>query len=260
MGFKLRSGNGPLAFKNMGSSPVYKRGEDMVKIDPIQTKEIKQTKLSPPDKLEKAVKPQNNIKEAVTLQEKKDNLKSVKKDNRSDKKELRKEQRAEKKAYKEANKGTEGYKENKKTLKSVQKDERKALRTNRKADKKEARDAVKSDPEYIAKKEKRAQAFRDAGEIVSNIGDKDTSMSSVIQGQADRKTNKVNKDIQNEKDRVNTARTQQLVDATNKAGTEEEKVSSTKSEAVTNGGNANVTVKTSNNRGSVTTSKTLAKK
>ena len=124
----------------------------------------------------------------------------------------------------------------------------------------------KTSEQYVAdkaaKKEAFAQGMRDAGEIVSNIGNTNPkeSMSSIIQGQADRKTNKVNKDIQNEKDRVNTARTQQLVDATDKAGTEGEKVSSTKSEAVTNSGNANVTVKTSNNQGSVTTSKNLAKK
>jgi hypothetical protein len=189
-GFQLRSGNGPLAFKNMGSSPVHKQGEDMVKIDPIQTKEIKQTKLSPPDKLEKAKNIPSNKKEAVTLQDKKDNLKSVKKDNRSDKKELRKEHRAEKKAYKEANKGTEGYKENKKTMKAVQKDERKALRTNRKADKKEARDAVKSDPEYIAKKD---ADRKKASEIMIGISknfDPNSQFKSLAEQEAQSSTTK----------------------------------------------------------------------
>lgn len=72
--------------------------------------------------------------------------------------------------------------------------------------------------EKAAKKEKRAQAFRDAGEIVSNIGDPNTSMSSVIQGQADKRTAKADKaiarkdkDIQNEKDIANTKRTNQVI-------------------------------------------------
>jgi hypothetical protein len=71
--------------------------------------------------------------------------------------------------------------------------------------------------EKAAKKEKFAQGMRDMGEIVSNIGDKDKSMSSVIQGQADRKVAKADKitarkdqDIQNEKDIANTKRTNQL--------------------------------------------------
>tara|TARA_R100001463_G_scaffold4044_2_gene15669 strand:- start:1163 stop:1825 length:663 start_codon:yes stop_codon:yes gene_type:complete len=75
-----------------------------------------------------------------------------------------------------------------------------------------------SEAEKAAKKEKRAQAFRDAGEIVSNIGDPNTSMSSVIQGQADRRiakadkaTARKDKDIQNEKDIANTKRTNQVI-------------------------------------------------
>lgn len=51
MGFKLRSGNGPLAFKNMGSSPALQRDEKMIKIEPIQTKKVGED-LKVPDKLE----------------------------------------------------------------------------------------------------------------------------------------------------------------------------------------------------------------
>jgi hypothetical protein len=190
-GFQLRSGNKAKApFKMMGSSPVHKRGEDMVKMDPVQIKELKQEKLSPPDKLEKAKNIPSNKKEAVTLQDKKDNLKSVKKDNRSDKKELRKEHRAEKKAYKEANKDTEGYKENKKTMKAVQKDERKALRTNRKADKKEARDAVKSDPEYIAKKDARNKKASEIMIGISKNFDPKSQFKSLAEQEAQSSTTK----------------------------------------------------------------------
>tara|TARA_R100000951_G_C2608263_1_gene170379 strand:+ start:47 stop:826 length:780 start_codon:yes stop_codon:yes gene_type:complete len=75
-----------------------------------------------------------------------------------------------------------------------------------------------SEAAKAAKKEKRAQAFRDAGEIISNVGDPNTSMSSVIQGQADRRTDKADKatarkdkDIQNKKDIANTKRTNQVI-------------------------------------------------
>ena len=60
------------------------------------------------------------------------------------------------------------------------------------------------------------QKMRDLGEVVSNIGDPNTSMSSVIQGQADRKQDRVDKNIQNEKDKVSTARNKQIIDQHNK--------------------------------------------
>lgn len=72
--------------------------------------------------------------------------------------------------------------------------------------------------EKAAKKEKRAQAFRDMGKMISYIGDPSKSMVEVHQEIADRKTAKANeliarkdKDIQNEKDIANTKRTNQVI-------------------------------------------------
>ena len=95
-------------------------------------------------------------------------------------------------------------------------------KTNKNTASKDKPEATKSAAdlaaEKAAKKEERAQAFRDAGEIISNVGDANTSMVSVMQSQADRKTAKADKatarkdkDIQNEKDIANTKRTNQVI-------------------------------------------------
>ena len=71
------------------------------------------------------------------------------------------------------------------------------------------------------------QKMRDLGAVVSNIGDPNTSMSSVIQGQADRKQDRVDKNIQNEKDKVSTARNKQIIDQHNKEASGEGKLAAT---------------------------------
>ena len=284
-GFQLRSGNKAKApFKMMGSSPVHyevnpkdlaarkdkeaKANEESAKAKSIETKNAAEAKIAKEKNdaanksaADKAAK-DKEAKASRGWEEKKEANKAEKKENRGTRKDFKKGNKEEIAELKESGADRKTVRAAKKENRQEQKDLKQSHRDDSKANKKDYKSGDDYKAHKAAKKEAFAQGMRDAGEIVSNIGNTNPkeSMSSIIQGQADRKTNKVNKDIQNEKDRVNTARTQQLVDATDKAGTEGEKVSSTKSEAVTNGGNANVTVKTSNNKGSVTTSKTLAKK
>ena len=77
------------------------------------------------------------------------------------------------------------------------------------------------------------QKMRDLGAVVSNIGDPNTSMSSVIQGQADRKQDRVDKNIQNEKDKVSTARNRQIIDQHNKEASGGRELAADDSEAAT---------------------------
>ena len=92
------------------------------------------------------------------------------------------------------------------------------------------KEGVKKTKEYI---KENPQAIRDMGAVISNIGDPNTSMSSVIQGQADRKQERADKDIQNEKDKVSTERTQQLVDTYKKENSGEAELPADDSEAAT---------------------------
>ena len=186
-GFQLKSGNKAKApFKMMGSSPAK---EDLIKIDPIQTKEIKQTKLSPPDKLEGSTKTFKEIKAEDKALDKSD---TMFKDTKGD--------------------GTVVSRTAKKIGKGI-------------------KEGVKKTKEYI---KENPQAIRDMGAVISNIGDPNTSMSSVIQGQADRKQERADKDIQNEKDKVSTERTQQLVDTYKKENSGEAELPEDDSKAATN--------------------------
>ena len=90
------------------------------------------------------------------------------------------------------------------------------------------KEGVKKTKEYI---KENPQAIRDMGAVISNIGDPNTSMSSVIQGQADRKQERADKDIQNEKDKVSTERTQQLVDTYKKENSGEGELAATETTA-----------------------------
>lgn len=78
------------------------------------------------------------------------------------------------------------------------------------------------------------------------------------------KSKSENQIISNEKDRVHTARTQQIITATNKSNKESEKLSETTKTAVTTKNTANVTTgageNKSNKKSSVTSSKALANK
>ena len=90
------------------------------------------------------------------------------------------------------------------------------------------KEGVKKTKEYI---KENPQAIRDMGAVISNIGNEDESMSSVIQGQADRKQERADKDIQNEKDKVSTERTQQLVDTYKKENSGEGELAATETTA-----------------------------
>ena len=80
------------------------------------------------------------------------------------------------------------------------------------------------------------QKMRDLGARISSIGNREgeESMVSVIQGQADRKQNQANKDIQNEKDKVSTARNKQIIDQHNKEASGEAELPEDDSKAATN--------------------------
>jgi len=182
--FKMRSGNGPLQFKQMGASPA--KGGFMDALNAFK-----------PESKTKDLK----AKEVTTI----DTTKAQANTNKPGSKN-----------YTGTDKNTDESHLSTKTT-----DKKGEIKT--KAFKNDVSEPSKPKPELsedekAAKKEKRAQAFRDAGEIVSNIGDPNTSMSSVIQGQADRRiakadkaTARKDKDIQNEKDIANTKRTNQVI-------------------------------------------------
>ena len=92
---------------------------------------------------------------------------------------------------------------------------------------------IKKTKEYI---KENPQAIRDMGAVISSIGNREgeESMVSVIQGQADRKQERADKDIQNEKDKVSTERTQQLVDTYKKENSGEAELPEDDSKAATN--------------------------
>ena len=207
MGFKLRSGNGPLAFKNMGSSPAKDMLSDI--FTSKKEKDIKLNSNTPERNLESEAK--GKIDKTRGTHEG-----QVKKSGRLDKIQNRQDKRALRKYNNSLSQGSQGEmgmeafkKSDKYTDKTSKREGRLKKEVNMTPDEYDANQA--------AKKEKFAKGMRDMGEIVSNIGDKDKSMSSVIQGQADRKvaeadkiTARKDKDIQNEKDIANTKRTNQL--------------------------------------------------
>ena len=238
MGFKMRSGNGPLAFKNMGSSPAKQGFMDALSAfkPESKTKDLKAEKLKTTDTTKGQAntnKPGSNNYTGTDKNTDKSHLSTKTTDKKGE---------VKTKASKNDGKGAKGLTESSKSS---------------------APEPVLSAAEKAAKKEKRAQAFRDAGKLVSNIGSEE-SLVDVMQSQADKKVNTADKKIQNEKDRVNTARTQQLVDATNKSNNESEKLPETPKTAVTTSNTANVTTSAgenkSNNTSSVTSSKALANK
>jgi hypothetical protein len=227
-GFQLRSGNKAKApFKMMGSSPAKQSIFGPSKLDLKSANDGDSTVEKVSEKVTGPKTPKKEPKKIKVADAKFDASKATVSGDAKD------------------NIKTRGKKQNaSKVTDSADRSELDVAKSEGRANRAEEKKQKKLDranetlEEKTARKEKFAQAARDAGALVSKIGG--GSLVEEIQSQADRKTNKVNKDIQNEKDRVNTARTQQLVDATNKAGTEGEKVSSTKSEAVNNDGTASV--------------------
>tara|TARA_R110001592_G_scaffold179048_1_gene420407 strand:- start:397 stop:1023 length:627 start_codon:yes stop_codon:yes gene_type:complete len=174
MGFKLRSGNGPLAFKNMGSSPAKQGftipGADggTSAIDAFTTKTKNKEIVAP--EVKKAGKDKVRV-----MTEKESKMKQ------------------------DGKLGTVFSRTAKKVGKSI---------------KKGANKVGKSFKEAV----KNPQAMRDMGEIISNIGDPNKSMTSIIQGQADRKvankdkiTARKDKDIENANMVANTKRTNQRI-------------------------------------------------
>jgi len=139
MTFKLRSGNGPLKFKNMGATPV--KQTEMEPIEASKTyeqvqKEIEEENLSP--------------------------RKIRRKERRDLKKEYRKERKEEKDLWKDEMEGMS--KEDKKTAKEVRRDERKAHKASYKKERKALKAKQKEEPEIDPvenmKKQKRTKEQR----------------------------------------------------------------------------------------------------
>jgi hypothetical protein len=255
MGFNLKSGNGPLAFKNMGSSSPAKGWDDILsagKKANIEKPDSNATVKSVTDKATVGVvKPPK--KDAVALEkktaanklaadkaakasrgweEKKEANKAEKKENRGTRKDFRKGNKEEIAELRESGADRKTVRAAKKENRKEQKDLKQSHRDDSKANKED----YKSGDDYKAHKAEQKQKFSDAVGELSDRLDPDNRGLYARSKQA--KEGRADKNIQNEKDRVNTARTQQLIDATNKAGTEEEKLSSTPPIATTENGNA----------------------
>ena len=263
MAFKMRSGNGPLAFKNMGSSPAKqmmdekeqtfsgkkdmdataKANEAKARAQAIKEKNAAEAKIAKEKNdaanksaADKAAK-DKEAKASRGWREKKEANKAEKKENRGTRGDFKKGNKEEIAELKAAGATKEEINAAKKVNKQEQKDLKQSHRDDSKANKKD----YKSGDDYKAHKAEQKQKFSDAvGELSDRV---DPDNRGLYAKSKAAKTYRADKNIQNEKDRVNTARTQQLIDATNKAGTEEEKVSSTKSEAVNNDGSAAVNPK-----------------
>lgn len=151
MAFKMRSGNGPLAFKNMGSSPA-KGITDRIIMEPQEAK-LLEVKTKEPQ-LEKAVKPPTEEKgeevvstKGKTWQEKEGEFRDLKSKNKGKKKTLREIQKDERKHLKTL-KEEPDHKDLKKELRVEQKAERKMMRKKYRKENKAAKDEWKSDPAY----------------------------------------------------------------------------------------------------------------
>ena len=184
MGFKLKSGNGPLAFKNMGSSPAKQGLMGMLGAFGGGSKQADEmAKQTPKVTTVDTTKAQANTNKPGS------------------------------KNYKGTDKNTD-----KSHLSTKTTDKKGEVKT--KAFKNDASELSKPKPELsaaekAAKKEKFAQGMRDMGALVKTIGG--GSLVEEIQSQADAKVAKAdkvvaqkNQDIQNEKDIANTKRTNQL--------------------------------------------------
>ena len=223
-GFQLRSGNKAKApFKMMGSSPAKDMLSDI--FTSKKEKDIKLNSNTPERNLESEAK--GKIDKTRGTREG-----QVKKSGRLDKIQNRQDKRALRKYNNSLSQGSQGEmgmeafkKSDKYTDKTSKREGRLKKEVNMTPDEYDANQA--------AKKEKFAQGMRDVGALVSNIGNEDESMSSVIQGQVDKKQKQKDKDIQNEKDKVSTERTQQLVDTYKKENSGEGELAADVPEAAT---------------------------
>ena len=240
MAFKMRSGNGPLAFKNMGSSPAKQSKmtrEELTKLqesnklqeDIVNTKGTDAYKKNQ-EEIKKKADHEAKVVELNTLQKEKDegdakakvdatrgtSKGQVKKSGRLDKIQNRQDKRALRKYNNSLSQGSQGEmgmeafkKSDKYTDKTSKREGRLKKEVNMTPDEYDANQA--------AKKEKFAQGMRDIGELAKAAGDQDISLVDTIKGQADAKVAKADKitarkdqDIQNEKDIANTKRTNHL--------------------------------------------------
>jgi len=203
--FKLRSGNGPLQFKQMGASPaknlfeafsssltgkkegglVSEENKITSKKDATDiggSKELEVNAANAPKESTEAPKPKEK-----NWKEKKSEFKTQKKDFRKTRKDFRKgnkEEIAELKA-------SGASKEEIKAAKKVNKQEQKDLRSAHKDDNKAAKEKWKSDPEYQAH---RAQQKKELSEGLMDLGQSSTfqgkGAKSFVELQSDRDVGK----------------------------------------------------------------------
>jgi len=188
--------------------------------------------------------------------EKKEANKAEKKENRGTRKDFKKGNKEEIAELKESGADRKTVRAAKKENRQEQKDLKQSHRDDSKANKKD----YKSGDDYKAHKAEQKQKLKNSIGALSDRLDPDNRGLYAKSKAAEE--GRVDKNIQNEKDAVNTTRTQQLVDATNKSNNKSEELPSSQSDAVNNDGTANVTTgggkNLSNKKSSVRSSKELA--
>ena len=186
--FKMRSGNGPLQFKQMGASPTN------------NAPDLEATKPAPPEK---------------NWREKKGEFKTQKKDFRKTRQDFKKGNREEIAELKASG----ASKEEIKAAKKVNKQEQKDLKQAHKDDNKTAKQSYKNDPEYKAH---RAQQKKELSEGLMDLGQSRTfqgkGAKSFVELQGDRKAGeRADKQIKLKEEATADANKKDAIDATQKA-------------------------------------------